>query len=193
MNINSLRKNYDRLTMLQRLVLADNALGRNDDNEALAIKNASPRISYTQTDFAELLNDIVNIRLCNLILRFGYILSYEMFLRPDLEILKNKSVGKPIKDRSGAIRLSAYLYVRATDSWQIVNDELGLRSNFDEEFAKHLFPIELLMLKDEAMRDVAFSEEEARAYLMSKCGTEDLQTIEDEVTAYRKMLGLDNL
>ena len=55
MNINSLRKNYDSLTMLQRLALADNALGRDDDGEALAIKNASPRIAYTQPDFCELL------------------------------------------------------------------------------------------------------------------------------------------
>ena len=31
MNINSVRKNYSNLTMLQRLALEDNALGRNDE------------------------------------------------------------------------------------------------------------------------------------------------------------------
>lgn len=191
MNINSLRKNYDNLTMLQRLALADNAIGRDDVSEAMAIKNASPKISYTQPDFAELLNDILLMRLCNLISRLGYILSYELFLQADLDILKNKSISRTRNDRSGAIRLAAFLYVRAADSWQIVNDELGLRSNFEEEFTKHLFPIELLNSKEEGMRSVAFTEKEARAYLQEGYGTDNLRTIEEEVKSYREALGLD--
>src|SRR5436190_7535875 len=91
MNTNNLRKNYDGLTMLQRLALADNALARNDDSEALAIKNASPRVTFTQADFSELFDEILRIRMCNLVSRLGYIITFDYGFNLELEKLKNES------------------------------------------------------------------------------------------------------
>jgi hypothetical protein len=196
MNINGVRKNYANLTMLQRLALADNALGRGDESEALAIKNASPRVSYTAADFTELLDEILRFRLCNLITRLGYIMSFDVFLamEADLDILKDESKVKQRKERiSKDLRLAAYLYVRATDSWNAVNSELGLRSNFDDEIGEHLFAIDLLKSRDSLMREWAFSETEARKYLAKSTGNDKLATLAEETEAIREALNIKDL
>lgn len=197
MNINSVRKNYSQLTMLERLALADHALGRNDDAEALAIKKASPRLSYTQTDFCELLGEIVRIRVCNLVARLGYIMTFDYFLHSETEAefekLINKSKSRRYREVIGEMRLVGYLYVRATDSWNAINEELGLRPNFDEEMAVYLPAIDLLQSKDVVMRDYAFSEKEAMAYVRKKTGTEEFVTIAQEIESYREMLKLKEL
>lgn len=180
--------------MLQRLALADNALGRNDDNEALAIKNVSPRISYTQTDFCELLGDIIRIRICNLIVRLGYIMNFDLFLHSETENeterLIDKSKSKRRRDVLGEMRLAGYLYVRATDSWNAVNNELGLRENFDEEIGEFLLALDLLRWKDTIMREYAFSEAEAMAYTLKKTGSDEFITIAQEIKSYREILEL---
>jgi len=197
MNINSIRKNYSQLTMLERLALADNALGRNDDAEALAIKRASPRVSYTQTDFCELLGEIVRIRVCNLVARLGYIMTFDLFLHSEteaeLEKLINKSQSTRRRDVLSEMRLAGYLYVRATGSWDAINNELGLRTNFDEEMS-HYFPaLDLLQSKGTVVRDYAFSEKEAIAYVHKKTGSEEFMTIAQEIESYREMLKLKEL
>ncbi len=67
MNIKTLRRNYDELTRLERLSLADNAEARDDENEIKAIIAASPREHFSQTDFYDLMREITTFRLFNLI------------------------------------------------------------------------------------------------------------------------------
>lgn len=190
MNINSVRKNYANLSMLQRLALADNALGRNDESEALAVKNASPRISLTQTDFCELFDEIIRIRICNLVVRLGYIMNFDFLQYCELEKSKKQSNLKPEKRVSDDLRLAAFLYVRATDAWKAVNDELGLRQNFDEEVGETMFAMDILRSKDTVMRSYAFSEGEAKAYMQKQTGHDNIRTIEQEIEGYREYLKL---
>lgn len=193
MNINSVRKNYANLTTLQRLALADNAIGRGDESEAMAIKNASPRVSYSQTEFCELYDEIIRFRLCNLITRLGYIMSFDMFLvmEAELDVLKNISKVRQKERLSNDLRLAAYLYIRATDSWKAVNSELGLRPNFDEEIGEYLITYDLLESRDALMRKCAFSEDEAKAYLRQSTGSDDLVTIAQETEAIREALKIE--
>jgi hypothetical protein len=51
MNIKSIRRNYDELTMLERLSLLDNAVSRDDESEIKAIVAASPRKTFSQPDY----------------------------------------------------------------------------------------------------------------------------------------------
>jgi hypothetical protein len=190
MNINAVRKRYENLTLLQRLSLADNAIGRNDEGEALAINAASPRVAFTQPDFMELYNDILHIRLCNLITRLGYIINFDFILECDLDRLINKSKAKNERRVMDDLRLAAFLYVRATDSGNSVNDELGLRTNFDEEIGELLLAYDLFRSKDALMRQVAFSEDEARRYIHRRTGEAEIRTIEQEIDGYREILGL---
>jgi hypothetical protein len=188
--IKTLRKSYENLSMLQRLSLADNAVARDDEIEALAIKAASPKIHYSQPDFIALFDQILRIRLCNLITRLGYILNFDLLLFAELEKLIDKSVSSKHERINDDLRLAGYLYVRATDSWNAINDELSLRPHFDEEIGGILFSIELLHAKDAIMREYAFSEDEARAYIQKLTGMSEIKTIEQEIQDYRDYLEL---
>lgn len=191
MNIKSLRRSYDNLTMLERLSLADNALARDDENELRAIVAASPRKSFSQVDYFDLLGEITKFRLCNLIVRFSYIMQYDYFwTRSGLEILEGKSNSEGYKRLINDMKMSAYLYVRATDSWKILNDELGLRPNFDEEMSEFLFSLEMMNAKEQTMREIAFTEDEAKEHLKAHTGSDKMQTLEDEIEATRKALNL---
>jgi hypothetical protein len=181
MNIKNIRRNYDGLTMLERLSLADNAISRGDESEITAIIAASPKESFRQVDYFDLMREIKTFRLCNLIVRLGYIMHFDFFLRCDFE--EKEGISNDAK-------LAAYLYVRATDSWKDLNDELALRPNFEEELAEHLFAIEMLKMKEILLREIAFTEDEARAFIKDKAGIEKMQTIEDEKKAIREALGL---
>jgi hypothetical protein len=165
MNIKNIRRNYDGLTMLERLSLADNAISRGDESEITAIIEASPKESFRQVDYYDLLKEITTFRLCNLIVRLGYIMTFDYFcLQAELDILNNKSSSDDERVRNGA-KMAAYLYCRATDSWTAVNDELGLRPNFDEQMSKFLFALEMMKSKEEIIRKLAFTEDEVKKYL----------------------------
>ncbi len=140
MNIKSIRRNYENLTMLERFSLLDNAVSRGDESEIKAIVAASPKESFRQVDYYDLMQEIKTFRLCNLIFRLGYILNFDFFLECDFE---------EKEEISNDTKLAAYLYVHATDSWKAVNDELGLRPNFEEELAEHFFVIEMMKPKEE--------------------------------------------
>lgn len=181
MNIKSIRRNYENLTMLERLSLIDKATSRDDESEIKAIVAASPRETFSQTDFYNLLEKIHKFRLCNLIARLGYAMQFEFFLQ--LEFEENERIENNAK-------LAAYLYVRATDAWKAVEDELGLSSNFNDEIAEHLFSIEMLNRKDKFFREFAFTEDEAQKFIKAKAGIEKMQTIKDEMKAIREALDL---
>ncbi len=57
MNIKNIRRNYDELTMLERLSLADNADARDDQNEITAINAASPKEHFRQVDYYDLMRN----------------------------------------------------------------------------------------------------------------------------------------
>ncbi len=181
MNIKSIRRNYESLTRLERLSLADNAISRDDENEIRAIVAASPRQTFSQVDYLNLLDDITKFRLCNLICRLGYIMLFDFFLQSEF------ADDERISDDA---RLAAFCYVRATDSWKAVNDELGLRPNFDEEISEHLFAVVLLNRKDSLLREFAFTEDEARKFIKTKVKIEKIQTLDDEMKAIREALDL---
>ncbi len=91
MNIKTLRKSYENLTMLERMSLADNALARDDESELRAIVAASPREGFRQPDYFNLMEEITRFRLINLICRLGYIMQFDFFLmQAELDVLRSK-------------------------------------------------------------------------------------------------------
>lgn len=182
MNIKNLRRNYETLTKLERLSLADKAEARDDENEINAIIAASPKHTYRQADFYELKQNITLLRLCNLITRFGYVMLFDLFL--DFECRDEERI-------SNDARLAAFLYVRATDAWQTVNDEIGLQSDFEASISEHLFAFEIFKLKADLMREAAFNEQEARDFIKAKTGSDKIKTLDDEIKSIREALGLE--
>ena len=88
------------------------------------------------------------------------------------------------------MKMTAFLYVRATDSWKILNDELGLQPNYDEEMSEFLFSFELMEAKEKTMREIAYNEDETRQQMKEDTGDDKIRTLEDEIKAIRKALGL---
>ena len=191
MTIKTLRKDYGSLSMLQRLSLLDNAISRGDESEAAAITAASPKKIFSQTDYCNLFEEINKIRMTNMVIRLSHMLTFDFLLFSGSDCLKNKSGLANEKRRTNHLKLAAFLYVRATDSWNAVSDELGLRPNYDEEIADILFPIDLLQVKDAMMREYAFSEHEAKQYIFEQTGRNEFATMEKEISEYRKYLELE--
>lgn len=181
MNIKSLRKSYENLTMLERLSLVDNAISREDEIEVKAIVAASPRKTFSQPDYLDLFEMIKKFRFCNLIVRFGCVMNFDYFFHCEFSDEERQT---------NDARLAAYLYVRATDAWKAVNDELCLRPDYNKEIGEILFPVELLNRKDELLRAFAFTEDEARKFIKKQTGIEKIQTLADEINAIREALGL---
>ena len=119
-------------------------------------------------------------------------MNFDLLLQLELEKLKNKSVLKARLNSSNEMKLAGYLYVRATDSWNAITEELGLRTNYEEELGEHLFALDLLRAKDAMMRELAFTEADARAYTLKRTGMDDFRTIEQEIEGYREILDLKN-
>lgn len=190
MSIKSLRRSYEHLTMLERLSLVDNALSRDDDSELYAIKAASPKEAYTKPDFYDLLQEITTFRLCNLIVRLDYVMNFDFFFREGIERLKNLSESDDVDRLFDNAKAAAYLYVRATDAWNMVNDELGLRPDFDDEIGGLLFSVSLLKAKEAIMRRFAFTEDEVKVCVKDETGEYQIQTIEDEARAIIEGFGL---
>jgi hypothetical protein len=188
MNTNRLRKNYENLSMFQRLALADNALARNDESETMAIKAASPKIGYSCSDFWETLEKIQNIRLTNLIVRLGYMMQFDFFMTCELEKLIDRSVSPNDKHLNKDLRMAAFLYVRATDSWDTLNREMSLQPSFDESLCSLLLSFELFQAKDSVMRAYAYSEDEARKNIVERTGDERFATVRDEIKALKEYL-----
>jgi len=105
----------------------------------------------------------------------------DFFLRLDLE--DDESISNDAK-------LAAYLYVRATDAWQAVSDELCLRPNYDQEIGEVFFAVDLLIRKDRLFRAVAFTESEAKDYIEKQSGISKIQTLSDEINVIRAEVGL---
>lgn len=191
MNINKLRKNYDGLTMLERLALADNAEGRDDEPEIRAINAASPKESLRQVDFYDLMREITTLRLCNLIVRLSYIIQFDFFsMHSEFELLKEKPDLEREERLFNNARMVAFLFIRTKDSWQTVNDELGLRPNYDKEISEFLFSFETLKEKEDLMRAMAFTEEEAKEFNKKLNGKGKICTLEEEIKSIKEVLGL---
>jgi hypothetical protein len=191
MNIKNLRRNYDGLTMLERLALADNAEARDDESEIRAINAASPKEHFRQVDFYDLMRQITTFRLCNLIVRLSYIINFDFFITlAELDILKSKPNYEAHEKHVEDAKMSAFLYVRATDSWQIVNNELGLRPNWDEEISEFLFSHKIMKEKEDVMRRMALNEDEATELIKKHYGNGRVKSLEDEANSIREALGL---
>ena len=79
----------------------------------------------------------------------------------------------------------AYLYIRATDAWQAVGDELRLRPNYDQEIGEVFFAVDLLIRKDTLIQAFAFTRSEAKDYIEKQSGISKIQILSDEINVIR--------
>ncbi len=108
-------------------------------------------------------------------------------MQAELDVLKNKPNMEREERLFEDVSLAAFLYVRATDSWKALNDELGLRPNFDEEIAEFILSLDLMEAKEKLMRKMAFSETEASPPNQLLKLTQKSRTANDGLTPLLKL------
>ena len=191
MNIKTFRKSYICLTLLERLALADQAEARDDESEIQAINSASPMESRKVVDYYDLLEEINKIRLLNLICCLSYMMRFDYFSNEiELEFLRDRPNAERELKLENCMKMAAFLYVRAKDSWNAVCEEFGFRKDFDEKLLGMLFSVEIFRAQEDLIRAEAFTEEEIQEYMKKKTGPSEIQTFDEEVTGIKKALGL---
>lgn len=161
-SLKTIKNNYDVLTKAERFALYQQAIHRRDTSEMDAIISASPKKPYDVMDFFFLCDEIFRIDTLNLLQRLSHYTMIDFFMNAAVKTEDRKK-----SDSYGdSVGLSAYLYTIETDAWQIVCDELGFDANCHRELAAELcFAVQIMDMKDNFIRELAFDEDEANLFL----------------------------
>jgi hypothetical protein len=159
MNIKNIRRNYNTLTMKERLILLDMAETRDDEIEMKAIVQASPKESWKVCDFVESHIGLRLLRLINLIQRLHRQRDFMFYLR---------FADKDNDDDHffACASMEAYFYMVDAEVDKAIFAELGFNQEIWTEREKALFDngIEGERI-DDLMRQMAFDESEAQEFM----------------------------
>lgn len=185
MNLKNIRKNYDALSLRERYLLFNKAANRNDESEINAIVSVSPKLSYKLVDFYNFHEAVNDLNLVNLLQRLRF---QEIF---DLLYQKvNSSKSEKFEQALDDLLLCGYLYKTETDAWKLIGDEFGFDvQDFRQKMANGFLTFGLLEIKDELMREVAFTEEGIRKIAAEQgLNLSEVLTIETKKSEYREYL-----
>ncbi len=187
MNLKSIQKNYDLLSMRERFSILDAARIRDDEREIEAVYAASPQKSYRVVDFYFFRQTVLALHKLNLIERLNHQARVMWFL----EAIEEKE-SKEAEMYSDCIMLGAYLYIIETDAWALVGDEFGFDvRGYRERLAKDSFALSQLEQRDAALREVAFTEDGAKEMIARNLSTEmseGIKTLHSVADMYRAVL-----
>lgn len=185
MNIKSIQKNYNLLSMRERFSIFDAARLRDDEREIEAVDAASPRKSYRVIDFYFFKQAVFMLHKINLIERWNHQTIAERFLEAKGESDKSEKY-------SDILMLTAYLYVIETDAWVSIGDEFGFDVlSYRKSLAKVSFAVRQLECWDAALRKVALTEIGARELMARSVSTdaaENIKTLQSVAEMYRAVL-----
>lgn len=191
-SLKSIKTNYKFLTKAERFGLFQKASLRKDERELAAIYEATPKKDWKVIDFYFLREEIFRLDTINLLSRLGHSNMYDVFMN----FAANKQNEEKANDYfCDSASLSAYLYVIETDAWQIVCDELGFEVNWFRKLADEIcFAAQMMSMKDEIMRQFAFDENEARAFMQNSAKkvkvkfTGEIKTLDQQIKFYRDFI-----
>jgi hypothetical protein len=193
MNIRSLRKNYHQLSKRERLILYDAAENRDDKAEMDAIMLATPNVDWIKPDWALQAEQLLKMRLLNLIQRLKYSRDATLWLYISTENeLTDEYKAQFFYDMA---RMSAYFYCVSVDSSKSVYEEMGLDVAAWKNKESELFDLQYDdEIMDSLMRSLAFDEAGAEAFIKSTVkgkGFENIVlafTFEKKRDGFRKVL-----
>jgi hypothetical protein len=169
MNLTGLTRHYDLLTAWERLPLILAALNRDDAAEEKRLSDSAPTKTAGVPHHFGLwagLTDLAVAHQMQQLERVGYLLGGGLFLA----IAKGKATakGKTIDEEeepAPRVRLLAFRLVVAADAWKLLCDELQVAP---DAILRHMPGGKLVRDMEEAARKMAFSPEEALAYLRAQ-------------------------
>lgn len=179
MNVKSLRKNYAALTALERNSLFISAVMRKDKSEENAILAASPKTLWEKADFLNLYANVLSLSMVVMIHKADAWTNWQLFSEMDGEHADELS------------RLALYYYFVYTDAWAAVCEQLKINAEaMKEKMFPDCFLLWRLAIVDDAFRDLAFTEAEARAFINRQVEGEFQMTVENKTAEFRKFLEL---
>jgi hypothetical protein len=189
MNTNGLAKLYDRLTAYERPLLIMAATERGDDAEADRLSRSAPRINVRLPDYHGLGDGLFLLSLFHMIgqLHFGLLFWQGTGIAA---LCDEGPVCKKFRHNTERLwnltRMVAYRIGVQADGWKRLCDELRIGP---ELLLRDLQGYEEVQRSEEAARRVAFSAEEAAAFLRrsgDKAG--EPQTAEQAAKAMRDFI-----
>lgn len=193
--LKTIKNSYDLLTKKERFILYDAAENRDDQNEMDAIMLATPNEDWIKPDFAWQAEQILKMRLVMLVERLRYcreaMFWFSLMVEEELTD-KGKTNDRFFYDIA---RLNAYFYCVIVESSHLIFEEIGLDVEAWQTKEKQLFSFDFVdEMTDKQMRNLAFDEKEAEAFLNKvgkKRGIEKIVlgfTFEKEVKNLRESL-----
>lgn len=154
MNFKNFRKEYFRLSKVERFVLYDSAENRNDKSEMEAVVNASPDKYWQNYDFAEIKHKITLMRMTCFTYRLKYIANVFFYLSDDSDFFYQCAC------------LEAYLYTVAVKAQETIFEEMGLDKSKWFERQNEAFNFEIVaILSEKLIQSIAFTEQEAEDFV----------------------------
>lgn len=180
MNIKTLRRNYEQLTMLERHSLFLSAIMRKDESEEAAVVAASPVKTYDAPDFTHLYSKVLSLLMIVMIHKADAWTNWQLFGEMESERADNHS------------RLALYFFFVYTDAFAAVCERLNIDADAVREMMfPDCFLFQRIMLFDETFRELAFTEQEARKYVGWFAGEERfVMTLENKIREFCDFLEL---
>jgi hypothetical protein len=181
MNTNTLAKLYDRLTPRERLPLIMAASARGDELEKDRLRRSAPQVGYRLPDYHGLSEGLLLGCLLHLLEVLDVAALYWRVsgLLAGWEALTDKDAAAEKLD--GPLKMFAYAFTAKLDGWRRFCAELQV----DPELLMAGLPgYDTVKRIEEEARAIAFTPEEATAYLQRKCD-ETAAAVQVEIEAVK--------
>lgn len=180
MNFKNVRKNYDALNERERASLFISAVLRKDASEEAAVLSASPKSTWTGSDFTFFYQRVLSLLMIVMIFKADAWASCQMFCHLDR------------KEAFELSRFSLYRFFVYKDAWAAICEELRIN---EEALTETLFPncgfISLMNEQAEEFREFALNEQDAKQYVRKGNETKFDLTVESKVAEFRQILKLE--
>ena len=183
MNLNGLSRLYDRLTPRERLPLILAASARGDEAELDRLVNSASSKLYRMPDYHGLAEGMELAALLQQTELLDVAAAYWWVggMLAEHEAWTDGEEDEPSKRLRAVVRMFAYIFTTKLDGWR----QFCAESKIDAEQLMNRLPgHDTLTRTEEATRDLAFSTEEATAW-MQECGNEaaEVLTVESVVAS----------
>ncbi len=166
MNANAVARHYGQLTAWERLPLLLAALNRGDDAEAERLASSTPTRTALVPHHHDLQLELFQLSTIHQMQQMDR--AYRMACATAL--LRAGHIDSDEANRH--LRMLAFGFVVEADAWKLLSAELKIDP---EAILRHLPGCDLVRDMEEAARKIAFTEEEALAYLRSELEAAELE------------------
>jgi hypothetical protein len=179
MNINTLRKNYDKLNPKERFAAIMAAASRNDEQEHIALLQSAPRKAFTVPNTYGLSEAFIFLSMWHVMNQLGLIAHFYYIpnvINDENEIIRGVKIENKPFSYGDAMDFLAKRILTNSEAWRALCNEYGV----DPDYLLSIFPyIEMIEVTELIMR--AMNHE-------SSLELTDLPDLENTINGYREVI-----